>query len=76
MGQFVDELKRRSVFRVGAAYLAVAWLVLQFLDVVRDTVVLPDWMHQITSFQMLAVVPYVRLPLQTGHYANIGKKVR
>jgi hypothetical protein len=31
---FFDELKRRNVFRVGAAYLVMAWLVLQLIDVV------------------------------------------
>ena len=31
---FFDELKRRNVFRVGAAYLVVAWLALQVIDVV------------------------------------------
>jgi hypothetical protein len=36
------ELKRRSVFRFGAAYLAVAWLLLQILDVVQDIFVPPD----------------------------------
>ncbi|MFQ5982373.1 MAG: tetratricopeptide repeat protein, partial [Woeseiaceae bacterium] len=29
-----EELKRRNVLRVGAAYLVVGWLVLQFIDVV------------------------------------------
>jgi hypothetical protein len=30
MGQIFEELKRRSVVRIDAAYLAVAWLVLHF----------------------------------------------
>ena len=29
-----EELKRRNVLRVGAAYLVVGWLILQFIDVV------------------------------------------
>ena len=32
--EFFKELRRRSVLRVGAAYLVVGWLVLQFIDVV------------------------------------------
>ncbi len=32
--EFLDELRRRSVLRVGAAYLVVGWLILQFIDVV------------------------------------------
>lgn len=35
---FFDELKRRNVFRVGAAYLVVAWLVLQVIDVVGKSI--------------------------------------
>lgn len=31
---FISELKRRNVFRVGAAYLVTSWLLLQVLDVV------------------------------------------
>lgn len=31
---FISELRRRNVFRVGAAYLVTAWLLLQVLDVV------------------------------------------
>ena len=31
------ELKRRNVFRVGAAYVVVSWLILQVVDVVAGT---------------------------------------
>ena len=31
---FVQELKRRNVFRVGIAYAIAAWLLLQIIDVV------------------------------------------
>ena len=40
---FFDELKRRNVFRVGAAYAVVAWVVLQLLDVLGDIFELPSW---------------------------------
>lgn len=39
--QFFDELKRRNVFRVGAAYLVVAWLVLQVVGTVAPMLELP-----------------------------------
>ena len=32
MSRFFDELRRRNVIRVGIAYLAVAWLVLQVAE--------------------------------------------
>jgi len=46
------------VFRVGAAYLAVTWLVLQILDVVRDILVLPDWLGRYTLFALLIGFPF------------------
>ena len=32
VGRWFDELKRRNVFRVAAAYLAGAWLVVQLME--------------------------------------------
>ena len=32
MSRIIDELQRRNVIRVGIAYLAVAWLVLQVAE--------------------------------------------
>jgi len=52
------ELKRRSVFRLGAAYLAVAWLVLQVLDVVRDILVVPDWIGRYLLFALAIGFPF------------------
>ena len=40
---FFAELKRRNVFRVGAAYAVTAWVLLQILDVVGDILELPEW---------------------------------
>ena len=37
-----NELKRRNVFRVGAAYLVVAWLLVQVVDTLGDMFALPD----------------------------------
>jgi len=42
-----SELKRRNVFRVGIAYLVVAWLVMQVADVVINNVGAPDWVFRI-----------------------------
>ena len=57
MGQIFEELKRRSVVRIAAAYLAVAWLVLQILDVVRDIFVLPDSVARFTFFALIVGFP-------------------
>jgi TolB-like protein len=40
---FFAELKRRNVFRVGAAYVVVAWLVIQVGDVAADNLAFPGW---------------------------------
>ena len=37
-----EELKRRNVFRVGAAYLVIAWLLLQIVDVVGPILGQPE----------------------------------
>ncbi len=37
------QLRQRSVIRVAAMYLVVAWVLLQFNDVVSDPLALPEW---------------------------------
>jgi TolB-like protein len=41
------ELRRRNVFRVGAAYLVISWLLLQVVDVVAPILGLPDWIAKL-----------------------------
>jgi TolB-like protein/predicted Zn-dependent protease len=53
-----EELKRRNVFRVGIAYIVVAWLVLQVADVVLNNIVAPGWV-----FQVIMLVLAIGLPL-------------
>jgi len=43
---FIKELKQRNVFRVGIAYVVVAWLVLQLADIVLDNIEAPAWVFQ------------------------------
>lgn len=42
MNNFFAELKRRNVVRVGIAYAVVAWVIMQFLDVVAPLMGLPE----------------------------------
>lgn len=42
MSGLFQELKRRNVFRIGAAYLLASWLLLQIVDVVGPILRLPD----------------------------------
>jgi len=55
---FFEELKRRNVFRVGIAYLVVAWLVMQVADVVINNVGAPGWV-----FQSIMLVLGIGFPL-------------
>ena len=57
MSQLFQELKRRNVFRVAIAYLAVAWLILQAADIVLDNIAAPDWLMQAVMFFMVIGFP-------------------
>jgi hypothetical protein len=43
---FLTELKRRKVFRVAAGYVVIAWVALQFFDLVFENINAPDWLMQ------------------------------
>ena len=43
MSNLFAELKRRNVVRVGIAYVVVAWIIMQILDVIVEPLLLPDW---------------------------------
>jgi len=51
------ELRRRSVFRVGIAYLAVTWLSLQVADVVLPILEAPEWLLRALFFSALLGFP-------------------
>jgi TolB-like protein len=40
---FFNELKRRNVFKVGVAYIIIAWLLAQVADLMADNFGSPDW---------------------------------
>jgi TolB-like protein len=48
------ELRRRNVFRVGAAYAVVAWLLLQIADILLDNFEAPGWVFK-SLFVVLVV---------------------
>jgi TolB-like protein len=56
---FFAELKRRNVFRVGIAYLVVAWLVMQVADVVINNIGAPDWVFQVILLVLAIGFPVV-----------------
>ena len=54
---FIDELKRRNVFRVGVAYVIVAWLLLQVADVILDNIEAPAWVFQTVLLLLIIGFP-------------------
>jgi adenylate cyclase len=51
-----NELKRRNVIRVGIAYAVVAWLVMQFADVVLNNITAPEWVFK--SIMLLLAIGF------------------
>ena len=47
---FFGELRRRNAFRVGIAYLAVIWVLIQVADTVLPVVNAPTWILQALVF--------------------------
>ena len=45
--RFIEELKRRNVFRVGVAYVISAWVLLQFADLVLGNIDAPGWVIKV-----------------------------
>jgi TolB-like protein/Tfp pilus assembly protein PilF len=56
---FFEELKRRNVIRVGIAYTVVAWLVMQFADVVLNNITAPGWVFQVIMLLLAIGFPVV-----------------
>jgi len=57
-GSFIQELKRRNVFRVAAIYVIVSWLLMQIGDVMFPALLLPEW-----TARMLVAFLILGLPL-------------
>lgn len=58
MPGLISELKRRNVFRVGTAYVLIAWLVAQAGDLLADNLTFPEWF-----MPMLLAVLALGLPI-------------
>jgi TolB-like protein len=54
---FIAELKRRNVFRVGAAYGIVAWLLVEVASVVLPTFDAPEWVMKVVTFLVILGFP-------------------
>lgn len=57
MRTFFAELKLRNVFKVGAAYAIVAWLLIQIAETVLPTFETPNWVLQTIIFIIILGFP-------------------
>lgn len=51
------ELQRRKVFRVAAAYIVAAWLVLQVADVILNNIAAPPWIFHVLLSTLVLGLP-------------------
>ncbi len=59
MPSFLEELRRRNVFKVGLAYMAMAWLLLQVGDTVFPAFGAPAWALRALIVFLVAGLPFV-----------------
>jgi TolB-like protein len=55
---FLQELKRRNVFRVGIAYVLLGWVVMQAADFALDLIDAPNWIIQVFFIAGLIGLPF------------------
>ena len=53
------ELKRRNVFKVGVAYLVLAWVVVQITDSAVPAFGMPGWVNTVVFYFGLIGFPFV-----------------
>jgi TolB-like protein len=56
--ELIEELKRRNVFRVGVAYLALAWVVIQITDMAVPALNLPQSLQAIVFYIGIVGFPF------------------
>ena len=54
---YIEELKRRNVFKAGVAYLIVAWLIAQIASIVLPTFEAPAWVMKTLLFVLVVGFP-------------------
>ena len=54
---FFKELKRRNVFKVGIAYIIIAWVLMQVGETLGPALFLPNWINSALAFFLLLGFP-------------------
>ena len=71
---FFGELRRRNVFKVGAAYVVVAWLLIQLADIVFSAATLPTWTVTFVTWVLVLGFPVAVLLTWTYEVTPEGIK--
>ena len=58
MRKFLQEVKRRNVFRVGLVYIFAAWLTIQVVDVMFPALNVPEWVVSAVAVLLLIGFPF------------------
>jgi TolB-like protein/Tfp pilus assembly protein PilF len=58
---FIEEFKRRNIFRIGIAYAVSASVLLQIVDLVLDNFTAPDWVMQAFILSTVIGFPFALL---------------
>lgn len=59
--QLFNELRRRNVFRSGAAYVVTSWLLIQVADILLETFAAPAWAMRVIVIALAVGFPVVLL---------------
>jgi TolB-like protein len=57
--RLLEELRRRNVFRVGAAYVVLGWVVVQVTETVSPALKLPEWTLALVIWIGIIAFPFV-----------------
>ncbi len=55
---FFNELKRRNVFKVGIAYIVMAWVAMQVADVILNNIQAPGWIFHVLLLFIVVGFPF------------------
>ena len=58
MRQFIQEIKRRNVFKVAVVYIIAGWLTMQVVDVMFPALKIPDWVTSAIAALMIIGFPF------------------
>jgi len=58
MRKFLEEVKRRNVFRVALVYIIAAWLTMQVIDVMFPALNIPEWLTSAIAVLLLIGFPF------------------